>query len=109
MPGGALAKITTEFSHKNKLSLLAIWAPENFDRTIEDVFESDDFAGTELRDLDEQKTLLGVNWRFLASKSSFLQNSQHLQRPGRLWQTTWQNRFGRLSGCRESIRSSQCQ
>ncbi len=41
-----IAKITTEFSHKNKLSFLAIWAPENFDRTVKDVFESDDFAST---------------------------------------------------------------
>ena len=60
-----IAKITTEFSHKNKLSFLAIWAPENFDRTVKDVFESDDFASTDLTDLDEQKTLLGVNWRSL--------------------------------------------
>ncbi|TDJ01399.1 MAG: TonB-dependent receptor [Caldithrix sp.] len=78
-----IAKITTEFSHKNKLSFLAIWAPENFDRTVKDVFESDDFASTDLTDLDEQKTLLGVNWRFLTSKSTFLQNSIYFRRTDR--------------------------
>ena len=78
-----ILKTTTEVNANNKLSFLAIYAPENFDRDVEDVFESEDFAETDLADVDEQKTLLGVNWRILTGKSSFWQNALYFRRTNR--------------------------
>lgn len=76
-------KTTTDVNDKNKLSFLAIHAPENFDRTTEDVFESDNFATNDLTDLNEQKTLLALNWRLLTSKSSFWQNALYFRKTDR--------------------------
>ena len=76
-------KTTTEINDRNKLSLLMIHAPENFDRDTEDVFESDDFADTDLTSLDEQKTLLALNWRILTGKSSFWQTALYMRRTNR--------------------------
>ncbi len=70
-----IIKTTTDVNTANKISLLAIFAPEKFDRTPKHVFESDDFAQIEIVDLDESKMLLGLNWRLLTSKHSFWQNT----------------------------------
>lgn len=70
-----IAKTTTDISARHKLSFLAIFAPEWFDRKTKHVFESDDFAETSLVRVREPKTLVGANWRFLTSKSSYWQNT----------------------------------
>jgi hypothetical protein len=70
-----IAKITTELNQKNKLSLITLYMPETFDRTSEHVYESDDFAETEVGDFDEKKWLTGLNLRTLTSKKSYWQNT----------------------------------
>lgn len=70
-----ILKTTTELNPENKISLLAIYAPENFDRTIDHIYESKDFLDTKLIHLNEKKSLLGLNWRILTGKNSFLQNT----------------------------------
>ena len=76
-----IVKTTTELSPKHKLSLLGVYAPEKFDRTIENVFASKDgnyrtFIGSR----EETKYLVGANWRWLTSTSSFLGNTFYYKR-----------------------------
>ncbi len=76
-----IVKTTTELSPKHKLSLLGVYAPEKFDRTIENVFASKDgnyrtFIGSR----EETKYLVGANWRWLTSTSSFWENTFYYKR-----------------------------
>lgn len=70
-----IVKSTTDINSRHRLSLLGFYTPENFDRRVEDVFESDDFAANDLVSLEEDKSLLGANWRWLTGKTSYLQSS----------------------------------
>lgn len=70
-----IVKTATQLGARHKISLLAIIAPEEFDRDRDHVFESENFAETRLAHVNEKKVLLGANWRFLTSKSSFWQNT----------------------------------
>ena len=79
-----IIKTTTNINPRNKISFLGIFAPEKFDRTTTDVFESDNFASIDLTDLDEGKTLIGLNWRILTGKSSFMKNSFYYRGNNRL-------------------------
>ena len=73
-------KTTTELSERHKVSFLSIYAPEKYDRTTQDVFESEDFAQSDLTDLDEQKLLVGLSWRALIGSSGFAKSSVYLRR-----------------------------
>ncbi|NKB66757.1 MAG: TonB-dependent receptor plug domain-containing protein [Candidatus Latescibacteria bacterium] len=70
-----IVKTSSQWGAAHKLTLLALYTPENFDRNARDVFESDGFAQTDLTDLDESKSLLGLNWRILTGRTSFLQST----------------------------------
>ena len=72
-------KTTTWINGAHKISVLGIFAPEYFDRTIRHVYESDNEEDTQLADGEESKALLGVNWRYLTSKNSFLQTSVYYE------------------------------
>lgn len=67
-----ILKTTTRLDASNTISLLGIYAPERFIRTVDHVYESQDRAQTELQDLDENKTVAGVTWKLLAGHSGFL-------------------------------------
>ena len=88
-----ILKTTTELSARHKISLLGIFAPEKFDRELEHVFNSDGAASNDLVDFAEQKSLIGLNWRFLTGASSVLQTSVYqratdrLVHVGRAWST----------------------
>lgn len=76
-----IVKTTTELSPKHKLSLLGVYAPEKFDRTLENVFAAKDrnyqpFIGWR----EETKYLGGANWRWLTSASSFWENTFYYKR-----------------------------
>lgn len=73
-------KTTTDINDRNKISLLGIYSPENFDRTIDHVYASDDKALNILADQEEQKYLIGLNWRFLTTAKSFWQNSFYFEK-----------------------------
>ena len=68
-------KTTTELNATHKMSLLGIYSPEKYERTIDHVYESEDFHKTNLPSLEETKGLLGLNWRVLTGEASFLQNT----------------------------------
>jgi len=76
-------KTTTHLNARHKVSILGIHAPEKFNQEIERIFQSDDFAARDLVDFDESKSLLGVNWRYLAGTSSVLQTSVYARRTDR--------------------------
>ncbi len=78
-----ISKFTFNINPTNKVSLLAIYSPEEFDRTAEHVLESDDFAGTDITDFEETKYLLGLNWRVLTGQKSYLQNAFYYRRTDR--------------------------
>jgi hypothetical protein len=68
-------KTATVLNPRHKLSLLAIYAPESYERSTKHVLNSqnftDDFRGT----FDEELALLGLNWRFLTGQNSYWQNT----------------------------------
>lgn len=71
-----LMKSTTEIDAKNKISILAIYSPEYFERTIDNVYEIDgDDYDNQLATSSDTKYLLGVNWRTLTGASSVLENA----------------------------------
>ena len=76
-------KTTTDLSSRHKISVLGIHAPEKFNQETEHVFKSDDFAARDLVDFDESKSLLGLNWRYLAGTSSVLQTNVYARRTDR--------------------------
>jgi len=76
-------KSTTDINPQHRISLLGLYTPENFDREVEDVFESEDFASNDIASLDEDKSLLGMNWRWLTGKSSYLQSSLYYRNSDR--------------------------
>jgi hypothetical protein len=86
-----ILKTMTELNAKHKISLLGILAPEKYDRARKHVFNSDDTASNDLINLEETKSLFGLNWRFLTGKSSVLQTSiyqratDRLVRVGKVW------------------------
>ncbi|NUN69890.1 MAG: TonB-dependent receptor [Bacteroidetes bacterium] len=71
-----LLKSTTELDAGNKISLLAIYSPEFFERTINNVYEIEgtDYDNQLARSTDT-KYLLGLNWRTLTGRTSVLENS----------------------------------
>ena len=89
-----IIKTTTELNPRHKISLLGIFAPEEFDKEIEHVFASPGSAANDIVDYQESKSLLGLNWRFLTGRASVLQTSLYQRRTARLihvgkaWPTT---------------------
>ena len=65
-------KITSDINSRNKVSLLGIYAPENYDRDIDHVYESEGLTDNQIVDQYSTKSLIGLNLRTLTSKSSFL-------------------------------------
>lgn len=64
-------KTTTEIDARNKLSLLGIYANEYFERTMEHVLLSKDYAGTDLYRVDRRQVVGGLNWQMLIGDQSF--------------------------------------
>lgn len=79
-----IVKTTTELNARHKVSLLGIFAPEKFDRETEHVFNSGGTASNDLVDFEEQKSLVGLNWRYLTGASSVLQTSVYQRATDRL-------------------------
>ncbi len=71
-----LLKTSTQVDAKNKISVLGIYSPEYFERTIDNVYEIDgqDFDNQLARSTDT-KYLLGLNWRMLTGAASVLENA----------------------------------
>lgn len=67
-----IVKSTTEINSFHKLSILGIYSQDNYTRTVENVFESKDINVNQLADHTEDKYMIGLNWRFLTGKNTFL-------------------------------------
>ena len=79
-----IVKTTTELTPRHKISLLGIFAPEEFDKEIEHVFNSPGAAANDIVDFEEDKSLFGLNWRFLTGSASVLHTSLYRRRTDRL-------------------------
>ena len=79
-----IVKTTTEINARHKISVLGIYAPEKFDKEVKHVFNSEGSAANDIIDFEEQKSLLGLNWRYLTGKASVLQTSLYQRRTDRL-------------------------
>jgi hypothetical protein len=70
-----IGKITTDLDDNNTISILGVYGPEKFNRNVDHFMQSDKMEDTNLFDIEETRTLLGLNWRMLTGKSSFFQNT----------------------------------
>ena len=70
-----IGKITSDLDENNKISLLAVYGPEKFVRNAKHFLHSEKMDDTHLILTEETRSLLGLNWRFLTSKSSFFENT----------------------------------
>ncbi len=68
-------KSTSELSEKHRLEVLGIYAPEDFERTVENVLAGEEIENTLLSNSQQDSSLIGVNWRYLTGNSSFLTNT----------------------------------
>lgn len=72
--GDYMIKTSTQINAKNKLTFLVMYNPETYDKTINDVIESDKVEDVSIVKVTNRKTLTGINLRTLTSKNSFLKN-----------------------------------
>jgi hypothetical protein len=89
-----IVKTSTRLDARHKISLLGIYTPEQFDREIQHVLETEDFAGNDITDFAENKGLIGLNWQYLSGKRSVWQNSfyhRRTDRDGRLGRVVVKN------------------
>ena len=71
-------KTATQLSPRHKISLLSIFAREDFERTTEHLLASEDFTDNYddfLGEGGEELALFGLNWRFLTGNRSYWQNT----------------------------------
>ena len=79
-----IVKTTTELNPRHKISLLGIFAPEEFDKEVEHVINSPGGGANDIVDFEEDKSLFGLNWRFLTGSASVLQTSLYRRHTDRL-------------------------
>lgn len=72
--GDYMIKTTTQINEKNKLSFLAMFNPENYNKTVDDIKQDKIIQTTDFPGLKKSKTLLGLNLRTLTSKNSYWKN-----------------------------------
>ena len=70
-----IIKTTTDVNDQHRVNILGIYAPERYVRTIDNVVKSENFENTFLANTSQDSSLVGVNWRWLTSQSSFLTNT----------------------------------
>ena len=67
-------KSTSQLNDRHTLDVIAIYTPEDFERDLENVLNSDDDE-TGLARTSQDSALFGVNWRYLTGERSFLKNT----------------------------------
>lgn len=67
-------KSTSQMGTKNKLSVIAIYSPETFVRTTDNVKKDKKLNSLFLADIATAKTVIGVNLRTLIGKNSYVKN-----------------------------------
>jgi hypothetical protein len=74
--GDYMVKTTSQLNKKNKLSILAMYNPESYDKTIDHVKQSDkdNMEDLSIISTSNNKALFGLNLRTLTSKNSYWKN-----------------------------------
>ena len=70
-----IAKTTTRLNAHHKLNLLGIYSADRMIRSPRNIMAGDDLVENDLWDIEEARWLSGVNWRWLTSDESVLQNT----------------------------------
>ena len=73
-------KSTTEISPSQKISLIGIFSPEKFTKTIDHIYKSERYDDNRMIDLEDTKVLAGLNWRCLTGDRGFLQSTLYHSR-----------------------------
>jgi hypothetical protein len=72
--GDYMLKTTTDINAKNKLSIVAMYNPEQYDKTINDVIESDKVEEISVNSTTNNKAIFGLNLRTLINNNSYWKN-----------------------------------
>ncbi len=72
--GDFIFKSVTDINTKNKLSFVAIVAPESYVHGVEHIIEDKKLNNISLNDVKRNKIVLGLNLRTLVSKNSYWKN-----------------------------------
>ncbi|GFE82093.1 membrane protein [Steroidobacter agaridevorans] len=70
-----IMKSVTDLNDEHRLELLAIYAGEDFTRTVENALESEDFEDVALGESEQDSTLFGVTWRWSPGEVAQLRNT----------------------------------
>lgn len=73
-------KSTTKISPSQKISLIGIYSPEKFTRTLDHIYKSEGYNDNKMIDLEDNKVLAGLNWRCLTGVSGFFQTTLYHSR-----------------------------
>lgn len=74
-----IMKLTTMPDNQNKLSFIAIYAPEWMDRNIDNVYNTSETYDTQIYNEKDTKQLYGINWQNFLSSSSYLQATAYFK------------------------------
>jgi hypothetical protein len=72
--GDYMIKKTTQINDKNKLSIIAMYNPETYEKNLDHVKESDKVEDVSLVNTTNNKAIFGLNLRSLTSKNSYWKN-----------------------------------
>ncbi|MEM7804091.1 MAG: carboxypeptidase regulatory-like domain-containing protein [Pseudomonadota bacterium] len=64
-----ILKTVTDINANNSIEFLAITAPEQFTRDIDNVLESEDFEDVSIVDTEQDLSLIGLTWRRLVGET----------------------------------------
>jgi outer membrane receptor for ferrienterochelin and colicin len=69
-----IAKVSHDVNERHRLEFLGVYAPESFERTLENALESPDFEDRSLVASEQDSALFGLTWRWLAGDSAVVEN-----------------------------------
>jgi hypothetical protein len=72
--GDYMIKTTSQLNAKNKLSIIAMYNPESYEKNLDHVKESDKVEDVSIVNTTNNKAMFGLNLRTLTSKSSYWKN-----------------------------------
>lgn len=72
--GDYMIKTTTQINPKNKLSVLAMYNPEQFVKTVDDIKQVQQVQSTDLVNETNDKMLFGINLQTLTGRKSYWKN-----------------------------------
>lgn len=74
-----ILKSVTEINDAHALEFLAIYAPEEFERDVDNVLASENFEDVTLTRTEQDSALFGATWRWLVGESTQIRNVLYLR------------------------------